>query len=33
VVWIGAAGLRLEGLEPFDVNGTRFRTQAWQLIF
>lgn len=33
VVWIGAAGLRIEGLEPIDLNSTKFRAQAWQLIF
>jgi hypothetical protein len=33
VVWMGAAGVRLEGLEPIDLGGTRFRAQAWQLIF
>ena len=33
VVWIGAAGLRIEGQEPIDMNATKFRAQAWQLIF
>lgn len=33
VVWIGAAGLRLEGLEPIDLSATKYRAQAWQLIF
>lgn len=33
VVWIGATGLRIEGLEPIDLDATRFRAQAWQLIF
>lgn len=33
VVWIGAAGLRIEGLEPIDLKGVKFRAQAWQLIF
>ena len=33
VVWIGAAGIRLEGQEPIDTAGTRFRLQAWQVLF
>ena len=33
VVWIGAAGVRIEGLEAIDLCGTRFRAQSWQLIF
>jgi hypothetical protein len=33
VVWIGAAGLRIEGLEPIDMEATKFRAQAWPLIF
>lgn len=34
VAWIGAAGLRLEGMEPFEgPDGTRYRAMEWQLIF
>ncbi|KAF1003871.1 MAG: hypothetical protein GAK28_04334 [Luteibacter sp.] len=33
VVWIGAAGMRLEGLEPIDLDSKRFRAQSWQVIF
>ena len=33
VVWIGATGVRIEGLEPINLGGSRFRAQAWQLIF
>lgn len=33
IVWIAAAGVRLEGLEPADLGAKTFRAQAWQLIF
>lgn len=33
VVWIGAVGLRISGLEPININATKFRAQEWQLIF
>lgn len=33
VVWVAAVGIRLEGLEPIDMEGTKFRAQAWQVIF
>jgi hypothetical protein len=33
VVWIGAAGIRLEGMEPIDLMGTRYRAQSWHLSF
>lgn len=33
VTWIGATGLRMEGLEPIDMAGMRFRAQAWHLTF
>lgn len=31
VAWIEAAGIRIEGLEPIDIDGTRFRAQAWHI--
>lgn len=34
VVWIGAAGARLEGMEPFEgPNGTQYRAMEWQQIY
>lgn len=33
VVWIGAAGIRLDGMEPIDGLGTRYRAQSWHLSF
>lgn len=33
VLWIGAAGIRLEGHEPVDLTGNRFRLMQWQIIF
>ena len=33
VLWIGAAGVRLEGHEPIESHGLRFRLMQWQLIF
>lgn len=34
VAWIGAAGLRLEGMEPFDgPRGTQYRAMEWQQIY
>lgn len=33
VIWIGAAGIRLEGMEPLDMASTRFRLMQWQVIF
>lgn len=33
VVWIAMTGIRLEGLEPINQTGTKFRSQAWQVIF
>ena len=34
VVWIGATGIRLEGMEPVeDVTGQRYRAMVWQQIF
>lgn len=34
VSWIGAAGLRLEGMEPHEgSSGVTFRAMEWQLIF
>lgn len=33
VVWITAVGIRLEGQEPYDIQGTKFKLQAWQLRF
>lgn len=31
VVWIEASGTRLEGLEPIDLGGSRYRAQAWHI--
>lgn len=31
VAWIEAGGIRIEGLEPIDLEGTRFRAQAWHI--
>ncbi|MEJ6003755.1 hypothetical protein [Paucibacter soli] len=31
VAWIEAGGIRLEGLEPIDLGGLRFRAQAWHI--
>lgn len=31
VAWIEAGGIRLEGMEPIDIEGTRFRAQAWHI--
>ena len=31
VAWIEAAGIRIEGMEPINLNGTRFRAQAWHI--
>lgn len=33
VIWVGSAGMRLEGHEPIDMEATRFRLMQWQLIF
>ncbi len=34
VEWIGAAGLRLEGMEPFEgPKGTQYRAMEWSLVF
>lgn len=33
VLWIGSAGIRLEGHEPIDMSATRFRLMRWQVIF
>ncbi len=34
VVWMGAAGIRLEGMEPFEgPDGTCFRAMEWQQIY
>lgn len=34
VVWIGAAGARIEGMEPFDgPRGTHYRAMEWQQIY
>lgn len=34
VVWIGAAGTRLEGMEPFECSeGTQYRAMEWQQIY
>lgn len=31
VVWMGAAGVRLEGMEPFEgSNGIQYRAVEWQ---
>lgn len=31
VVWMGATGVRLEGMEP--VDGRRYRAMEWQLAY
>lgn len=34
VVWMGAAGTRLEGVEPFEgPDGTQYRAMEWQQIY
>lgn len=34
VVWMGAAGARIEGMEPFEgPDGTRYRAMEWQQIY
>lgn len=34
VVWIGAAGARIEGMETFEgPGGTQFRAMEWQQIY
>lgn len=34
VEWIGAAGMRLEGMEPFEgPKGTQYRAMEWSLVF
>lgn len=33
VVWIGATGIRLEGMEPVEDATGRYRAMAWQQIF
>jgi hypothetical protein len=34
VVWMGAAGVRLEGMEPFEgPKGTQYRAMEWQQIY
>ena len=34
VVWMGLAGIRLEGMEPIEgINGTRFLAMEWQHIY
>ncbi len=34
VVWMGAAGTRLEGMEPFEgPEGTQYRAMEWQQIY
>lgn len=32
-VWLTHLGLRLEGMEPIDLAGTKFRAQQWQINF
>lgn len=33
VVWMASAGVRLEGMEPFEgPNGTQYRAMEWQQI-
>ncbi|TXI24205.1 MAG: hypothetical protein E6Q67_03020 [Roseateles sp.] len=31
VAWIEAGGIRIEGLEPLDLEGTRYRAQVWHI--
>jgi len=34
VVWMGAAGVRLEGMEPVEgPGGTQYRAMEWQQIY
>lgn len=34
VAWIGATGVRLEGMEPFEgPEGTQYRAMEWQHIY
>lgn len=34
VVWMGASGMRLEGMETFEgPGGTCYRAMEWQLIY
>jgi hypothetical protein len=34
VVWMGPAGARIEGMEPFDgPDGTQYRAMEWQQIY
>lgn len=34
VVWMGAAGVRLEGMEPFEGRDcAQFRAMEWQLLY
>jgi len=33
VIWIGAAGIRMEGHEPIDMLASRYRLMQWQVIF
>ena len=34
VVWMGAAGIRGEGMEPFEgPDGTQYRAMEWQQVF
>ena len=34
VVWMGGAGTRLEGMEPFEgAGGTQYRAMEWQQIY
>lgn len=34
VVWMGASGARLEGMEPFEgPDGTQYRAMEWQQIY
>lgn len=33
VAWIGAAGMRMEGMEPFERAVTHFRAMEWHVAF
>jgi len=33
VVWVGAKGIRIDGLEPIDLNKQTFRAQSWHFSF
>lgn len=33
MVWMAVAGIRIEGLEPIDLSGTKFRAMAWQVLY